>query len=61
MLMDHDTLLLALELAALAIVIGFGVWRFNRVSRRSNAVRQSDAPSRAGYDMRRDGQRLSVD
>jgi hypothetical protein len=49
-----------LELAALAIVAGFGIWRM-RLSRRKAAVESVAHGVPRGYDMRRDGQRLSMD
>ena len=59
--MDYDMLLLAVELAALAIAIAFGIWRLNRVQKRSHAARPLQRAVARAYDMRRDGQRLSMD
>jgi hypothetical protein len=58
---DHDTVVLVVELAALAIAIAIGVWRFNFVHRRSNAAKLSQRPAARAYDMRREGQRLSME
>ena len=53
--MDHDTLVLSMELAALAVFIALGIWRVHK-------GRQADAEAQRGtrYDMRRDGQRLTA-
>ena len=54
--MDHDTLRLAVELAALALAVGLGVWRMVWVRRH-----ERDKPLASyRYDMRRDGQRFST-
>jgi hypothetical protein len=55
---DHDTLVLAIELAALAIAIAIGIWR---VRRQSTSREYSQRAIARAYDMRRDGQRLSMD
>ena len=54
--MIDGNLLFSLELCALAVLIGAGVWRIYR-SRRS-ATPSVSAP--VAYDMRQDGQRVSV-
>lgn len=59
--MDLDTVVLVVELAALAIAIGFGVWRFSFVRRQANAAKVSQYPGARAYDMRREGQRLSME
>ena len=51
--MDHDTLRLSIELAALAVFIALGIWRIHK-------ARQADAEAQPRYDMRRDGQRLTA-
>jgi hypothetical protein len=58
---DRDTVVLVVELVALAIAIAFGVWRFNFVHKRSNAAKLSHRPAARAYDMRREGQRLSME
>ena len=52
--MDHDSLILAIELCALFVFGGLGLWRMYQKQQMSEHA--SDAPS---YDMRRDGERLS--
>ncbi len=52
--MDHDTLILAIELSALFVFGGLGLWRVYQKQQMSE--HESDTPS---YDMRRDGERLS--
>ena len=54
--MISGNLLFSLELCALALLVGAGIWRIYR-TRDSGAINAS-AP--AAYDMRHDGQRLSV-
>lgn len=53
--MEQSDLILAIELAALAVLVGLAVWRIVW-SRGGHADEQSDR--RLSYDMRRDGQRL---
>ena len=52
--MDHDSLILAIELCALFVFGGLGLWRMYQKEQMSEHA--PDAPS---YDMRRDGERLS--
>ena len=54
--MIDDNVLLLLELCALVVLAGAGVWRIYR-TRHSATI---TAPAPVAYDMRRDGQRLSV-
>lgn len=54
--MIDGNVLLLLELCALAVLVGVGVWRIYR-TRQSATI---DAPASVAYDMRQDGQRLSV-
>lgn len=54
--MIYGNLLFSLELGALAVLVGAGVWRIYR-TRQSTTINAS-AP--VAYDMRQDGQRLSV-
>jgi hypothetical protein len=54
--MLDGNLLFSLELCALAVVVGVGVWRIHRT--RQSATINASAP--VAYDMRQDGQRLSV-
>jgi hypothetical protein len=54
--MIDGNLLFSLELCALAVLIGVGVWRIYRT--RHSATINSSAS--VAYDMRQDGQRLSV-
>jgi len=51
--MDHDTLILAVELLALFVFGGFGLWLVYKRQRPSE--HEAEMPH---YDMRRDGQRL---
>jgi hypothetical protein len=51
--MMDGNLLLPLELLALAILVGVGVWRVYRT--RGSATINASAP--VAYDMRQDGQR----
>ena len=53
--MDHDSLLLIAEFAALVVLGALGIWR---IYRRENS-NERDPPT-PDYDMRRDGQRLST-
>jgi ABC-type nickel/cobalt efflux system permease component RcnA len=48
--------LLSLELCALAVLIGVGVWRIYR-TRQSATI---NASASVAHDMRHDGQRLSI-
>ena len=54
--MIYDNLLLLLELCALVVLVGAGAWLMYR-TRHSATI---TAPAPVAYDMRRDGQRLSV-
>jgi hypothetical protein len=54
--MIDGNLLFSLELCALAVLIGAGVWRIYRT--RHSATLNASAP--LAYDMRQDGQRVSV-
>ena len=54
--MIDGNLLFLLELCALAVLIGAGVWRIYR-TRRSATLNASAA---VAYDMRQDGQQVSV-
>jgi len=54
-LMDHDSLLLIAEFAALVVLGALGIWRIYR----HENTNERDAPT-PDYDMRRDGQRLST-
>jgi hypothetical protein len=54
--MIDGNLLFSLELCALALLVGAGIWRIYRT--RQSATINSSAP--VAYDMRQDGQRLSV-
>jgi hypothetical protein len=54
--MIDGNLLFSLELCALAVLIGVGVWRIYRTRR--SATLNASAP--VAYDMRQDGQRMSV-
>jgi hypothetical protein len=54
--MIDSNVLLLLELCALAVLVGVGVWRIYR-TRQSAAIHPSAS---VAYDMRQDGQRLSV-
>ena len=57
--MDNDSLLLWIELGFLVVALGVGIWRFHWLRRASGPSRPRQQS--AAYDMRRDGQRLSVD
>jgi hypothetical protein len=59
--MDHDTVVLAIECTALAIAIALGVWRIKSTLRSSAHAGGANRPSARAYDMRRDGQRLSME
>jgi len=52
--MSHDQMILALEVGALAAMIGLLIWRLYSPSTHSSEAAPRD------YDMRRDGQRLDV-
>jgi hypothetical protein len=52
--MDHDTLILAVELVALFVLGGLGLWRIHKNQQTTD--HESQAPT---FDMRKDGQRLS--
>jgi hypothetical protein len=54
--MIDGNLLFSLELCALAVLVGLGTWRIYR--NRQSATINTSAP--VAYDMRQDGQRLSV-
>jgi hypothetical protein len=54
--MIDGNLLFSLELCALAVLVGVGVWRIYRT--RQSATIIASVP--VAYDMRQDGQRLSV-
>jgi hypothetical protein len=55
--MDHDSLILAVELFALVVFGALGLWRVYKHQQNQHLPERGfDAPS---YDMRRDGQRLS--
>jgi hypothetical protein len=55
-IMINGNVLFLLELCALAALVGVGVWRIYRT--RQTATINSSAS--VAYDMRQDGQRLSV-
>ena len=59
--MDHDTVVLAIECVALAIAVAVGIWRFKSTHRLSTQPEHAYRPAAPAYDMRRDGQRLSMD
>ena len=48
--------LFSLELCALAVLVGVGVWRIYRTRQLATV----NAPASVAHDMRQDGQRLSV-
>jgi len=54
--MIDTNLLFWLEVCALTVLVGVGIWRISRTPQ-SATINASDT---VGYDMRRDGQRLSV-
>ena len=54
-MIDGDLLFL-LELSALAVLVGVGVWRIYRTRLSATII----ASVRVAYDMRQDGQRLSL-
>jgi hypothetical protein len=53
--MDHDTLILSMELAALAVFVALGIWRLYKAR---DAHKEGNRNPR--YDMRRDGPRLTA-
>jgi hypothetical protein len=53
--MSHDQMILALEVGALAVMIGLLIWRLY-----SPSTHSPEAASPRNYDMRRDGQRLDA-
>jgi hypothetical protein len=55
--MDHDRLVLTLELLALAVVLALGLWRIHV---RQQEREEDHRSERSDYDMRRDGQRFST-
>ena len=57
-LMDDGQRTRALELFALAVMLGLGWWRIR--SRRREREEDQNARSEPAYDMRRDGQRFSA-
>jgi hypothetical protein len=59
--MDHDTVVLAIECMALAIAVALGIWRFKSAHRSSAHAGGAIRPAARAYDMRRDGQRLSME
>jgi hypothetical protein len=52
--MDHDSLVLAVELFALFVFGGLGLWHIYK--KQQSPEHQAETPN---YDMRRDGQRLA--
>jgi hypothetical protein len=54
--MIDDNVLFLLELCALAVLVGVGVWRIYRAQKSATI----DAPAAVAHDMREDGQLLSV-
>jgi hypothetical protein len=54
--MIDGNVLFSLELCALAVLVGVGVWRIYR-TRQSATI---NAPAALAHDMRQDGQLLSV-
>jgi hypothetical protein len=54
--MIDGNVLLSLELCALAVLVGVGVWRICR-TRQSATI---NAPAAVEHDMRQDGQLLSI-
>lgn len=55
---DRGQWILSLELLALAIMLGLGLWRIH--IRRRKQEEDQHAGNEPKYDMRRDGQRLSA-
>ena len=53
--MNHDTLVLLLEIFALVVLVALGFWRISKTRSVDNQGERG-----AGYDMRRDGQRLTT-
>jgi ABC-type proline/glycine betaine transport system permease subunit len=58
--MDHDTLVLVVELMALAVAVALGIWRYRMARANSMVIDPSHWIISREYDMRRDGQRMSV-
>lgn len=56
--MEQSDLILAIELVALAVLVGLAIWRM--VWLRGGQIDDQSA-RRPAYDMRRDGQRLARD
>jgi len=54
--MIDNNLYLSLELCALSALVGIGIWRIYR----ARISGESGASAPVAYDMRRDGQRLSL-
>jgi hypothetical protein len=52
--MDQDTLILAVELIALFVFGGLGLWLVHK--KQKSPAHEAETPN---YDMRRDGQRLA--
>jgi hypothetical protein len=59
--MDYSDYLLWIELCTVAIVFGIGLWSFTVAHRRAEKRRGAKLGGGRRYDMRRDGQRLSLD
>jgi hypothetical protein len=55
--MIDSNLLFWLEVCALTVLVGVGIWRICRTQQQSAMINVSDP---VAYDMRQDGQRLSV-
>ena len=54
--MIDSNLLFWLEVCALTVLVGVGIWRISRTQQSATI----NAPDTVAYDMRQDGQRLSV-
>jgi ABC-type nickel/cobalt efflux system permease component RcnA len=54
--MIDSNLLFWLEVCALTVLVGVGIWRIYRTGQTANI----NVPDSVAYDMRQDGQRLSV-
>jgi ABC-type nickel/cobalt efflux system permease component RcnA len=54
--MIDSNLLFWLEVCALTVLVGVGIWRIYRTGQPANI----NVPDSVAYDMRQDGQRLSV-
>jgi hypothetical protein len=59
--MDYKDILLWIEPGAPAIAIVAGIRRSNSVHWRSTAQQRAQRPAAGEYDMRRDGQRISLE